>query len=106
MPKLVIKNDMMKENSVKADFVTPEGYYRFLKKKEKTMFLEYLAIHYGMKVNTTRNKLLGNNNQELNTIERMVVNDVIKNELWKEPNSTATPTDACISGRTDMSRRD
>ena len=104
--KLVIKFDMVKKKGMKADFVVPGDYYRNLERKEKGMFLNYLSFHYGMNVNTTRNKLLGNNGQELNTLEKMVVYDVINNELWKESNFTAAQTDACISRLTGVIRKD
>ena len=104
--KLVIKFDMVKKKGMKADFVVPGDYYRNLERKEKGMFLNYLSFHYGMNVNTTRNKLLGNNGQELNTLEKMVVYDVINNELWKKSNSTVAPMDTCISRQIDVNKKD
>lgn len=104
--KLVIKFDMMKEINRKEEFVVPGDYYRKLERKEKGKFLDYLSFNYGMNVNTTRNKLLGNNGQELNTLERIVVTDVINQGLWKESNFTAAQTGTCISGATGRNRND
>ena len=51
MSKLVIKFDMVKKKSMKADIVVPGDYYRNLERKEKGMFLNYLSFNYGMNVN-------------------------------------------------------
>lgn len=67
----------------KLENINPTVYYQNLSKKEKSQFLLYLSMQYGMKANTIRRKLAKNPNSELTKLEEVTILEVIKEGLWK-----------------------
>jgi hypothetical protein len=68
----------------KKERVNPRDYYQKLNRKEKSEFLNYLLLNFGMNYSTIRRKLSRTPLGELTKLEMMTINNVIENELWKQ----------------------
>lgn len=66
------------------DSLNLEVYYSKLSKKDKSKYLKYLMINYGLNYNTIRRKLSGAMGYNLNTLERLACKDAIEKEAeWR-----------------------
>lgn len=71
----------MQENKQKNTAIVVQDYYANLSKKEKSLLMNYLIVHYDFRYNTIQQKLSGKS--EFNPRDLLVVSTVIKEQLWK-----------------------
>ena len=72
---------MNKENSENLTDVGLQSYYKNLGKKEKSEFIKYLMVEFNYSYNSIQQKLTGK--AGLNKRDLILIDHVIKNELWK-----------------------
>lgn len=72
-----------KKMSEKNTVVNPRVYYQRLSRQDKTQFLEYLLVHYGIKTNTIRRKLARKQFGVLSKLEEVTIMHVIQEEQWQ-----------------------
>ncbi|KXB86075.1 hypothetical protein HMPREF3034_00023 [Prevotella sp. DNF00663] len=64
--------------------VDPRDYYRNLRKRDKSKFLQYLTNTYGMNINTIRAKLADRPHAHLTILEEITLVQVIISNSWKQ----------------------
>ncbi len=73
-------HDMQEKNDKKSP-VTIGSYYSSLGKMEKSELIKFLMVQYGFKYSTLQAKL--NGRQRFNPRDFLIVQTVIKEQLWK-----------------------
>lgn len=64
--------------------VSPRDYYLQLNRKEKSKFLNYLLVNFGLNYSTIRRKLSNTPNGELTKLEKMTIDKIIETEEWRQ----------------------
>lgn len=64
--------------------VTPSDFYLKLSKKDKSKFLAYMHVKYGLKTTTLVHKLSKKSNDALTLLEEYVLSEEIKKDIWRK----------------------
>lgn len=73
---------MIQKNELSLN-VNPQEYYLSLTRGDKTKFLDYLMVVYGINKSTLSQKLQRSSTGELKKLESIIINNVIITEEWR-----------------------
>lgn len=74
----------MAQKNELSHIVNPQEYYLSLSRGDKSKFLDYLMLRYGINKSTLSQKLQRSATGELKKLESIIISNVIITEEWKQ----------------------
>lgn len=83
----------MQGDTVKKENINPVDYYRYMRRKDKTKFADYISKKYDINRYVLMQKLCGYYNTHLDKFQIEVIQNEIKEGKWKNWNLETVRTE-------------